>query len=183
MAVQNGDPRRTVPLKKFLADYRSLLDDRELMEKYGLSARSFVNLIKALVQKNLITSRDLAKRRELAVQRDLVKESQFLSSLYICPHCSHPSPNPFSVCPACGTDTQVDPAADNISGEIETQGTSIYVSPTDVVESTETSDRRGAAAKTLNNEQDTPSDTMADERDSSSALGSVRSFFSKLKKK
>lgn len=182
MTVQNGDPRRTIPLKKFLADYRSLLDDRELMEKYGLSARSFVNLIKALIQKNLITSRDLANRREVAAQRDMVKESQFLSSLYICPHCSHPSPNPFNICPACGADTRVDSAGD-MSGEIETHGSNIYMPPTQVLESAEKTDRARDAVITSEDEQETPSDTAAGERDGSSALGTVRSFFSKLKKK
>jgi hypothetical protein len=177
MAVQNGDPRRTIPLKKFLADYRSLLDDRQLMEKYGLSARSFLNLIKALVQKNLITSHDLANRRELSVQRDMVKESQFLSSLYICPHCSHPSPTPFDVCPACGADTQVDSAEANSAVGIETVGSNIYMPPTQVLE------RQEAAAGKSEEEQDTPSDAVASEQDGSSAMGSVRSFFSKLKKK
>lgn len=183
MAVQNGDPRRTIPLKKFLADYRSLLDDRELMEKYGLSARSFVNLIKALMQKNLITSRDLAKRRELAVQRDLVRESQFLSSLYICPNCSHPSPNPFDVCPACGTDTRAHPAAGSMSGGIETVGNNVYMPPTQVLEATENPDCEEVEATISEDDQETASDAMTGGRDGSSALGSVRSFFSKLKKK
>ena len=54
------------------------------MQRYGLSARSFVNLVTTLMKKNLITKKDLDKRKEIAVQRDLAKESQFLSSLYIC---------------------------------------------------------------------------------------------------
>jgi hypothetical protein len=179
MDVHNGEPRRTIPLKKFLTDYRSLLDDRQIMEKYGLSARSFVNLIKSLVQKNLITAQDLAKRREVAVQRDMVKESQFLSSLYICTHCSHPSPTPFKICPACGVDSEVGPAADDISDEIQTQGSNIYLPPTQVLEAKEST----AASKRPGNEKQSPSEPGSGEENGSSALVSVRSFFSKLKKK
>ncbi|MBM3303355.1 MAG: zinc ribbon domain-containing protein [Deltaproteobacteria bacterium] len=94
-----------VPLKSFLADLRSPLTDAELIQKYDLSARSFLSLIKALLTQNLITAQDLAWRKEMAVQRDLAKESEFLAGLYICPHCSHPHPKPFAICPACGGDT------------------------------------------------------------------------------
>jgi len=38
----------------------------------------------------------------MGVQRDLAKETEFLSGLYICPQCSHPHPKPFEKCPACG---------------------------------------------------------------------------------
>ncbi len=94
MAENNQDQRQKIPLKRFLADFRSPLDDRELMQRYGLSARSFVTLVTTLMKKNLLDKRDLDKRKEIAVQRDLARESQFLSSLYICPNCSHPSPTP-----------------------------------------------------------------------------------------
>jgi len=94
-----------VPLKNFLADFRSPLTDAELRQKYDLSARSFVSLIKALLSQEMVTAQDLAWRKEMTVQRDLAKESEFLAGLYICPHCSHPHPKPFAVCPACGVDT------------------------------------------------------------------------------
>ncbi len=179
MPGENEEPRRTIPLKMFLKDYRSLLDDRQLMEKYGLSARNFVNLIKSLVQKNLITANDLAKRREVAVQRDMVKESQFLSSLYICTHCSHPSPAPFKTCPACGMDIDVGSASDGISDEIEAHGTNVHLPPSQALGATEST----TAAKNAKDEERPPSEPSQDAQNGSSALGSVRSFFSKLKKK
>lgn len=100
-------PRRAkIPTKEFLADLRSPLTDRELRAKYGLSARNFVNLVKALVARNLVSQQDLALRRQKSEQRDLAKESEFLSQLYICPNCSHPSPHPFETCPACGASAE-----------------------------------------------------------------------------
>jgi hypothetical protein len=105
MAEQIGQTKAKIRLKSFLADFRSPLTDAELKEKYHLSARTLVSLIRALLEKNFITAEDLAWRREMAVQRDLAKESEFLAGLYICPHCSHPHPRPFTTCPACGGDT------------------------------------------------------------------------------
>lgn len=103
--ADNIEPTRgKVPLNYFLADFRSRLTDHELREKYELSAKAFVSLIKALLAKNVITPSDLEKRKVMAVQRDLAKESEFLSGLSICPNCSHPHPKPFEKCPACGAD-------------------------------------------------------------------------------
>jgi hypothetical protein len=119
--------RGKVPLKSFLSDLRSNSTDQELREKYGLSARGFVSLIKALMAKNVVTAADLEKRREMAVQRDLAKESQFLSGLCICPNCSHPHPRPFEQCPACGASlseaTQQIPLHDMLS----TTGSHLYI--------------------------------------------------------
>ncbi len=103
--TDNIEPTRgKVPLNYFLADFRSHLTDHALREKYALSAKAFVSLIKALLAKNVITPADLEKRKVMAVQRDLAKESEFLSGLSICPNCSHPHPKPFEKCPACGAD-------------------------------------------------------------------------------
>lgn len=104
MADNIESTRGKVPLNNFLADFRSHLTDQELREKYQLSAKAFVSLIKALLSKNIINPADLEKRKIMAVQRDLAKESEFLSGLFICPNCSHPHPKPFERCPACGAD-------------------------------------------------------------------------------
>lgn len=102
MTEKSEQARLKVPLSSFLADLSSSLSDQELRDKYDLSAKAFVSLIKALLTKNVISPLDLEKRKEMAVRRDLAKESQFLSGLYICPNCSHPHPSPFARCPACG---------------------------------------------------------------------------------
>lgn len=94
--------RGKVPLREFLEDFRSAMSDQELKAKYDLSAQAFVSLIKALLAKELVSPDDLAMRKEMAVQRDLARESQFLAGLYICENCSHLSPTPFQRCPACG---------------------------------------------------------------------------------
>jgi len=102
MSDPNGQKRGKVPLKRFLQDLRTDQTDQELMHKYDLSAQAYVSLIKALLQKKYISQQDLARRKEINVKRDLVRESQFLATLCICPQCGHPHPEPFETCPACG---------------------------------------------------------------------------------
>ncbi|MCA1961426.1 MAG: zinc ribbon domain-containing protein [Desulfomonile sp.] len=102
MSDPHGQKRGKVPLKRFLQDLRTNLTDQELMRKYDLSAQAYVSLIKALLQKKYISQQDLARRKEINVKRDLMRESQFLATLCICPQCGHPHPEPFETCPACG---------------------------------------------------------------------------------
>ncbi len=169
MAENNQDQRRKIPLKRFLADFRSPLDDRELMQRYGLSARSFVNLVTTLMQKNLLDKRDLDKRKEIAVQRDLARESQFLSSLYICPNCSHPSPTPFERCPACGSAPDPATQQEEVYPPITTSEGHAYVPPTRVLEEVEV-------------EEITETEQNGHEPDNTrkpSAINSVRSFLSR----
>lgn len=167
MAENNQDQRQKIPLKRFLADFRSPLDDRELMQRYGLSARSFVNLVTTLMKKNLLDKGDLDKRKEIAVQRDLARESQFLSSLYICQNCSHPSPTPFKRCPACGS--ELDPST--TQGEVSSEGHA-YTSQKSVLEEVEVEE----ITETEENGNE-PQDTGKP-----SAISSVRSFFSRKEK-
>jgi hypothetical protein len=169
MAENNQDQRLRIPLKRFLADFRSPLDDRELMQRYGLSARSFVNLVTTLMKKNLLDKRDLDKRKEVAVQRDLARESQFLSSLYLCPHCSHPSPTPFSRCPACGSDLDLTAQQGEVYPPITTSEGHAYVQPTSVLEEVEVEEI--TETEPDGNEPENP--------EKPSAISSVRSFFSR----
>jgi len=181
-------PRRKVPIREFLADFRSSRTDRELREKYNLSARGFVSLIKALLQQNIISSVDLAKRREMSVKRDLARESEFLAGLFICRNCSHPSPHPFERCPACGAEAP--PASDHeIPGVITPTHNHIFVeeSPGSVTQETE-------VLSEADIEEEKPAEgsprsvaragkRREEDQEKSSAMGSLRSFFSKLKKK
>ncbi len=170
-----------IPLKSFLADFRSSPTDAELREKYRLSARAFISLIRALLAKGLITPTDLAKRKELAVQRDLEKQSEFLSGLYICPNCSHPHPSPFERCPACGEEPgDAFAAKDLLNPVVSTTGSHFLV---DDDEDTEDMDDQEVVL-----DESTPTETKAGESDrrdagKDSTLKSVRSLFSKLKKK
>jgi hypothetical protein len=104
MPDQSDQQRGTIDLKCFLADFGAGLPDQELLGKYGLTARSYVKLIQALLERKVINPGDLDRRRELAVQRDLKRESAFLSGLMICTSCGHPSPVRFDACPACGAE-------------------------------------------------------------------------------
>lgn len=170
MAENTQDDRRKIPIKKFLSDFRSPLEDRELMQRYSLSARSFVNLVTALMKKNLVTKKDLDKRKEIAVQRDIAKESQFLSSLYICRNCSHPSPSPFSKCPACGADSSV-PEPEEAYPPITTSEGHAYIPPTTVLDEVEVEE--------IEEITEEPSDRQSNNGGKSSAIKSVRSFFSR----
>lgn len=186
-----------IPLKDFLNDFRSTTTDADLKKKYQLSARGFVSLIKALLEKGLITPQDLTRRKEMAVQRDLAKESQFLSGLFLCPNCSHPHPGPFDMCPACGVVLGEAHAAEELLDSVfSTTGSHMIVPETDAV--TVTDAETLGDTQLLPSMQDTqlltPEDLKRGEEQEETAepekpkkkaspLRSVRSFLSKLKKK
>jgi len=202
MTDPTQDSPGKVPLKPFLADFRSTLTDHELREKYGLSAVGFVSLIKALLAQKLITTDDLAKRRELAVQRDLAKQSKFLSGLTICPNCSHPSPHPFEKCPACGADApgpaSQEESLDNMSNSgdyayVGADGEDVEVELVEEIdekpikEASRSEQKKGSSPKKSTREnagarQGAGTDEAAG-KPKTSALGEIRSIFSKLKKK
>ena len=182
-----------IPLKDFLNDFRSTVTDAELKEKYQLSTRNLVSLIKALLEKGLVTAEDLAWRKNMAVQRDLAKQSEFLSGLYICPHCSHPHPKPFRVCPACGADTG-DAFADQemlqsiFSTEVReaiSDAEDEEPPPVDETQLLDVSELPGSQARehgqeTVNKRNPKPKEPP---KNKPSARNTVRSLISKLKKK
>ena len=202
MTDPTQDSPGKVPLKPFLADFRSTLTDHELREKYGLSAVGFVSLIKALLAQKLITTDDLAKRRELAVQRDLAKQSKFLSGLSICPNCSHPSPHPFEKCPACGADASGPASQEESLDNVPSSGDYAYVGADGedvevelveeidekpIKEASRSEQKKGSSPKKSTREnagarQGAGTDEAAG-KPKTSALGEIRSIFSKLKKK
>lgn len=185
MPDQEQQKTGKIPLTSFLADFRSSLTDSELREKYRLSARAFISLIKALLAKGLVTAGDLAKRKELAVQRDLEKQSEFLSGLYICPNCSHPHPSPFERCPACGEEPGDAFAAKQLLNPVvSTTGSHFLVDEDEApgdVDDREVVLEEPAPAKTKAGDSPDPEDMRSGGKDST--LKSVRSLFSKLKKK
>jgi hypothetical protein len=183
------DPkRRKVPLRAFLNDFRSTLRDQELKEKYDLSARAYVSLVKALLANQVITPADLARRKEVAVQRDLVKESQFLAGLFICPNCSHPHPQPFAKCPACGANpddfrppSEVIDSFASTSGQIsvEEDETDLEVEVEEEVKGVRQVLDAHPGKSPVSDEKSKP-----EAKGKTSALRSVRSFFgTKFKKK
>lgn len=169
---EDGQGTGKIPLKKFLADFRSATTDQELRDKYELSARSFVSLIKALLAKEIISQADLTRRREMAVQRDLQKESHFLSGLYICPNCSHPHPAPFQACPACGFQVEG-------SGLITPSGDHFFLEPKESPEA-EAGAQNGESPEAA--EPPEPQEPAA-ASDKTSSFKSIKSLFSKLTKK
>lgn len=172
-----------VPLKNFLEDFRSPRTDAELRNKYDLSARNFVNLIKALLSQNLITPEDLTWRRQMAVQRDLAKESEFLSGLYICPHCNHPHPKPFKVCPACeGEAGDAFEAQEMLDAIFSTSGKHALVEEKEVQDVAETQEL-DASELPFSSNRALESDEESEQEDKPSTLDSFRSIISKLKKK
>jgi hypothetical protein len=190
------EQKTKIPLNTFLIDFRSSMSDKDLRAKYGLSARSFVNLIKVLLARDLVSASDLATRKQMGVQRDLAKETEFLSGLYICPQCSHPHPKPFERCPACGaqpheclTDHDVAGPSTSSTGEFYIDESEPYaeyeaapdIPPTEPLISIQgprldsSADAPATAGKQKKKKKD------ADEK--TSPLNSVRSFLSKLTKK
>ncbi len=179
MSGQTDEKRGKVPLKAFLEDFRANVPDRELMKKYQLSAQAFVRLVKALFAKRIVTPADLTRRKEASVQRDLAKESEFLSGLFICPNCGHPHPMPFEICPACGTNIKEFMSDENVGGSLTTTHAHIYVD--------DSGDQKIEEPEGFDTSQDEQEpEPIGDEvkEGKASPLKSVRSFFSgKLKKK
>lgn len=185
MSDQEQQKTGKIPLKSFLADFRSSLTDADLRQKYRLSARAFISLIRALLTKGLITAGDLARRKELAVQRDLEKESEFLSGLYICPNCSHPHPSPFERCPACGEEPgDAFAARELLNPVVSTTGSHFLVDDHEDIEDADDQEVvLDESTPPENSAVDSPDSEVPKENGKNSTLKSVRSLFSKLKKK
>jgi hypothetical protein len=185
MSEQEQNKTGKVPLKSFLEDFRSTLTDAELREKYRLSARAFISLIKALLAKNLINADDLAGRKKMAVQRDLEKQSEFLSGLYICPNCSHPHPSPFERCPACGAEPGGSYADQELLDPVMSSTGSHFL--VDDLDDPEEHDDQDAVLAASEDDQQQPGESAEPsnrkDKTKSSPLKSVRSLISKLKKK
>lgn len=189
MADFNEPRRGKVPVREFLADFRSPMTDRELREKYGLSARNFVNLMKALVENKIISQQDLATRRQMSVQRDLAKESEFLAQLFICPNCSHPSPHPFETCPACGARSSSAGSEMRSPNLVTPTGGHFVVeeSPLEITQETEILNEEEVIEEVPEGQEEPaekkgkpPEEGGAQEK--KSGLGSLRSLLSKFKK-
>ncbi len=176
MPDQTEQQTGKIPLSSFLADFRSDLTDKELREKYNLQARAFVSLIKALLARQLVTPEDLAWRKEMAVQRDMAKQSKFLSGLFVCPNCSHPHPQPFERCPACGANP-ADFRTRNLQDPITPAGGHFVVVQTEETDLSEDTEVVEEAEEIV----EAPESKRGEEK--ASPMKSVRSFLSKFKKK
>jgi hypothetical protein len=134
MAEQTQEKRAKIPLTRFLADYKSGVPDREVMQTYGLSARNLISLIKTLMEKGILSPEDLTKRKQMTEQIELVKEKQFLKGLFICPKCGHPHPQQFEVCPACEAKLDDYVAPERVVQDVTTTGGHFYVDDTTTIE-------------------------------------------------
>ncbi len=186
MTESTHRPRGKVPLKPFLTDFRSAMSDQELKAKYSLSPRAYLNLVKALLDRRLVTQEEVSKRKEMSVQRDLAKEAQFLAGLYICPNCGHPNPKPFKKCPACEMDISGALPVQDTLAAVTTTGGHFYVEDivgkegmAEIVEAEAAPDERQypptVELNAIPDEEETP--------EKKSAMSSLRSLFSRKQKK
>lgn len=168
-----------IPIKSFLADFGTGLSDQELMDKYELSARSFIKLIQALLEKEVISEAELDRRRQQAVERDLKRESEFIAGLYICPSCGHPHPTPFEECPACGASAEPTDTFDELSTTEISREVAAF-------ERQNVNPPQPDPQPTLEDSEKEPvsEEPEAPEKDHGSRLGALKSFLSeKLRKK
>jgi hypothetical protein len=187
MPGQSDDRRGKVPLKAFLVDFRSVMSDQELKRKYQLTAQAYVSLIKALMAQNVVTPADLDRRRQMAVQRDLAKESEFLAGLFICPNCGHPHPVPFSTCPACGANPDDFLPGKEFLDSLTTTGGHLYVDQPPKERAPEIPEESEQLVEVDEPEEEVvveewepiTEETETQKPKKSSALGAVRSFLSK----
>jgi len=189
MADSKESRRGKIPIREFLADFRSPMTDRELREKYNLSARNFVSLIKALVESRMVSQQDLSVRRQMAVERDLAKESEFLSQPYICPFCSHASPHAFEICPACGgrIEASAHPMGPSIPRTatdwlLEEESSNSVTQEVEIIEEEDTTEGHEASQQEQPPASQSEPKPEDDERGKKYSLSSLRSLFSKLKK-
>jgi len=87
----------------FVRDYCAGVKDRELLARYGLSAKQIGQLVKTLINKGTITKEQYLNRNRVIAELNAREEKDFLKSLSHCPVCGHMHPTPFTHCPACGS--------------------------------------------------------------------------------
>jgi len=189
------EQKTRIPLTSFLSDFRSTMSDKDLRTKYSLSARGFVSLMKALLARDLVSPADLARRKQMGVQRDLAKETEFLSGLYICPQCSHPHPKPFERCPACGAQPVEGEAAHAVGGPNTPSTASFYIDESEPFTEVKNAPdlppmepmiRIQGSRLDSSTDADAESEKRKKRKDTdekTSPFSSVRSFLSKLTKK
>ena len=102
----------SIDLDRFAVDYRDGVNDRQLLQKYGINSREMIAAVKKLISEGKISRQDYFNRKKKIEEYEAKREREFLKSLYQCPICGHIHPTPFKVCPACETD---------ISDRLETQ--------------------------------------------------------------
>jgi hypothetical protein len=182
-----------ISIKEFVHDFKNAVPDQALKDKYRLSAKGFVALVKKLLEKGILVQGDLTRRKEVAAQRDLAKEAQFLQGLYICPQCGHPHPVPFEECPACGAKVaDFKPAQDVLDNlSLTTSGSHIYLEDeshikeagdTDTRQAVTTEEKQAAESASAKNQDTKPKDQDKKNKSKGSAVSSIRSFFSRKKK-
>jgi hypothetical protein len=88
--------KRKINALEFLKDVKSGLDDDTLMIKYDLSAKMVLNILSRLVWDKLLTTEELANRRQLAKTVFLPQvKCRSCNEILIqgtekCPHCGGP---------------------------------------------------------------------------------------------
>ena len=93
-----------IDIDQFALDYREGVNDRQLLQKYGINSQEMIAAVKKLISEGKITRQDYFNRKKKIEEYESRQERDFLKSLYQCPVCGHIQPTPFKVCPACETD-------------------------------------------------------------------------------
>ncbi len=93
-----------VDIDAFVLDFCSGVKDRDLLEKYDISAKEMVKIVKQLINEGSLTKEQYFERTRKIEEMETKQEREFLKSLYQCPVCGHLHPTPFIRCPACGAE-------------------------------------------------------------------------------
>lgn len=88
----------------FVQDFCSGVKDRDLLEKYNITAKEMIKMVKKLINEGTLTKEQYFERSRKIEELEAKQERDFLKSLYQCPVCGHLHPTPFIRCPACGAD-------------------------------------------------------------------------------
>lgn len=88
----------------FVQDFCAGVKDRDLLQKYDMTAKEMIKVVKRLINEGSLTKEQYFARTRKIEEREAQQEREFLKSLYQCPVCGHLHPTPFIRCPACGAD-------------------------------------------------------------------------------
>lgn len=95
--------KRKIRAKKILQDVRAGLNDNQLIEKYGITARTLQYVFRKLVQAGLMTDLEFYERSKLTESDVFRAFSEEPDAVLRCPDCGEPLPEHGGDCLFCQT--------------------------------------------------------------------------------
>ncbi|MFH0824927.1 MAG: hypothetical protein V2B18_19415 [Pseudomonadota bacterium] len=104
--VQPTQEKRSIRVKDFLDDFRSDINDADLMRKYHLSPLGLEKFYTMLLDRQILNPEDFRRRFEMQRQEEELAAETDESPSFIGPACLTAQENMFDLCPSCGVSAQ-----------------------------------------------------------------------------